>query len=82
MKKVTETVFSVYSEKYQLFWGVDHCHYQNPDDIAVFSRLTTAEVNLELAKEYYNDFDWKIVKIEKSWEILDESRLETSRSNG
>lgn len=71
MKKVTEMVFAVYSEKYQLFWGVDHCHYQNPDDIAVFSRLTTAEVNLELAKEYCPDFDWKIVKIEKSWEITD-----------
>lgn len=78
MKKVTETVFAVYSEKDELFFGIDHCHYQNPDDIVCKDGITGANYLLLQAKEYCPDFDWKIVKIEKSWEIVDESRLETA----
>ena len=71
MKKVTETVFAVYSEEQELFFGIDHCQYQNPDDIVCKDGIAGARELETQAKEYCPVFDWKIVKIEKSWEIVD-----------
>ena len=66
---VTDTGYAVYSKEFQCFFGMNHCHYQNPESMVWCNDENQAHSLLASAKTYASDTSWEVVQVEKSWSI-------------
>lgn len=66
---VTDSGYAVYSKEYQCFFGINHCHYQNPDNMVWCDDENKALMLLATAQTYAAETTWEVVEVEKSWSV-------------